>query len=203
MRRNLCVLLISLCTVASPAISADEIRAVTEDGRKVILTHDGKWRFDRKALTPVAALDSLSPYQTSVRRFSVSFDSTKWVLVPKRDGDEHNKRSFRHKSLPLQGIVIADEIPATTEAIKSVILSNAKAAGATTTVLVDQEKEIGGKGAGFLRFAATLNGLDFVFSTHYYGDGDGNIQVLCYTAQSIFFKYESECQQFIAGLSIR
>ncbi len=203
MRPYLSAFVLSLFTLASAAISAQEIRAVTEDGRKVVLSPDGRWKFDRASMTPTAALDSVSPYQTAVSRFSVAYDTSKWVLSPRRDGDEINKRTFRHKSLPIHAVVIADEIPLQTDALKNIILTNAHSAGATTTVLLDQEKQLGGKGVGFLRFAASMKGMDFVFSSHYYGDGDGNIQVMCFTAQSIFFKYEGDCQQFIAGLTIK
>jgi hypothetical protein len=203
MRPYLSAFLIALGTLSSPSISAQDIRAVTEDGRKVVLSQDGRWRFDRTSLAPSAAVDSVSPYQTAVPRFSVAYDASKWVLSPKRDGDEINKRTFRHKSLPVHAVIIADEIPLATDALKNIILSNAQSAGATTTVLLDQEKQLSGKDVGFLRFAANLKGMDFVFSSHYYGDGDGNIQVMCFTAQSIFFKYEGECQQFLAGLTIK
>ena len=46
-----------------------------------------------------------------------------------------------------------------------------------------------GRGVGELRLAATMQSLDFVFSSLYYADADGNIQVTCYTAQAIFHKY--------------
>lgn len=204
MRLLTTTLLIALSTAAAlPAVSAQDLRAVTEDGRKVVLTPDGRWKFDSRAAATPVSLESTSPYQTAVKKFSVSFDSSSWVLVPRRDSDEVNKRQFRHKSLPLHAIVMADEIPARTEALRNIILSNAQSAGAATTVLLEQSREVAGKDVGSIRFVAAMNGLEFVFSSYYYGDSDGNIQVMCYTAQSLFFKYEGQCQQFLAGLVIK
>jgi hypothetical protein len=100
-------------------------------------------------------------------------------------------------------MVIADEIPATTATMRGMIVSNMRSASANTTVLLDGSQEVAGKEVGNMRLAATLNGLDFVFSSNYYADGDGNVQATCWTAQSLFFKYQAECQKFISGLIIK
>jgi hypothetical protein len=202
MRPLMPLLLLSMIVFALPARSQD-LRAITEDGRKVLLAPDGKWRFDTSPASAPSSTNPVSPYQSAVQRFSVSFSPGDWTLVPKRDGDQGNKRTFRHRSLPIYAMVIADELPATTPVLKNIILSNARSAGATTTVLVDQSQDLRGKEVGALRFAASMDGLDFVFSSHYYADSDGNIQVMCYTAQALFFKYKGDCQRFLDGLTIQ
>ncbi len=45
-------LLLSLALLSMSAAAASEIRAITEDGRKVILTSDGLWRFDLRTNVP-------------------------------------------------------------------------------------------------------------------------------------------------------
>ena len=195
---------LALAFISSSALAAEDIRAVTEDGRRVLLSQDGKWQFDNSVPGARKPTDTLSsPYQTAVKRFSVAFNTADWNLLPKRESDESNKRMFQHKRAPIYAMVIADEAPATTPAMKQVIFSNARSAGATTTVLVDQTQEINGKEIGVLRLAATMQSLDFVFSSFYYADGDGNIQVTCYTAQALFHKYQADCQKFISGLTIK
>lgn len=188
---------------APAALAAEDIRAITEDGRRVLLSRDGKWQFDSSPPAPRKPDGLPSPYQTAVKRFSVAFNTADWNLMPIRESDDANKRIFQHKRAPIFGMVIADEIPATTQALRQAMLSNARSAGATTTLLVDQTQEFNGKEVGVLRFAATMQSLDYVFSSLYYGDGDGNVQVTCYTAQSIFHKYQADCQKFIGGLTIK
>lgn len=203
-RTTIATLLVSLTAALSfPAMSAEDLRAIAEDGRKVILSPDGKWKFDNKSQATPSTSDSASPYQTAVKRFSLNFDTSKWILIPKQKTDEYNKRMFRHKSLPIMAMVIADEIPASKETLRGIIMDNANSAATSTTILQEQDKEVGGKTIGSIKFAATLKNLDFVFSNHYHGSEDGNIQVMCYSAQSIFHKYERDCQQFIAGLTIK
>ena len=194
---------LALALSASTAFAADDIRAITEDGRRVLLSPNGKWQFDGSVPAARGSTEPASPYQTAVKRFTVAFNVADWNLAPRKESDESNKRMFHHKRLPIFGMVIADEMPAATPAMKQVMFSNAKSAGATTTVLVDQTQEHSGKEVGVLRFAATMQGLDFVFSSLYYADGDGNIQVTCYTAQALFHKYQADCQKFISSLVIK
>lgn len=193
--------MVALCALAGSALGAQELRAIAEDGRKVVLSPDGRWRFDWSSAAAPVSTNSGSPYQTSVKKFSLSFSSD-WTLSPKRDG-ETNKRMFTHKSLPLYGMVIADEMPATNETMRGIIVSNMRSASTSSTVLLDGSQEMAGKEVGSMRLAAAVNGLEFVFTTNYYADGDGNVQATCWTSQSLFFKYQAECQKFLSGLIIK
>ncbi|MES2889803.1 MAG: hypothetical protein V4739_17555 [Pseudomonadota bacterium] len=203
MRRPLSWCLVALCFTTLPAHALPELRAVTEDGRKVILSSDGRWQFDSQSSAARRPLELSSPYQTSVKNFSVAYNTSDWHLAPHKETEEINKRAFKHKKLPIYAMVIADEMPATTEAMKAVILSNAKSAGASTTVLLDQLQNVNGKEVGSLRFVANMQGLDFIFTTLYHADPNGNIQVMCYTAQALFHKYQANCQSFLDGLTIK
>lgn len=203
MNRYIATLMVSLSVTTFAAFAAQDIRAITEDGRKVLLSPDGSWRIDTSLPTAPPALDAGSPYQPSVKKFSVRFNPSEWSLMAKRDDESVTKRVFQHKTLPIYGMVISDEIPTTNDALKNVVISNAKSAGSSMTVLLDETQEISGKSVGLIRFAASSKGYEFVFSTAYYGDGDGNIQVACYTVQPLFFKYQGECQKFLSGLTIK
>ena len=112
MRAYIASLLAFLLVAASSPLAAQELRGITEDGRKLILSPDGTWRFDKSA--PAAASGSDSPYQAAVKRFSLSFNTSEWVMLPRREADGTAKRSFKHRTLPLYGMVISDEMPTVT-----------------------------------------------------------------------------------------
>ena len=145
----------------------------------------------------------MATYQPTVKKFSVVYNSDTWNLMPHKDGEAPNKRTFTHKTLPIYSMVISDEIPASTTAMKSVVLHNARSIGAEPTILLDQQTDIGGNPVGSIRFAIAPKGLEFVFSVYYFGGPEGNVQVTCYTAQSLYFKYEAECKKFMDGLAIK
>lgn len=194
---------LAACALAIPAIAAaQDLKAITEDGRRVLLSPDGRWRLDPSpaALVPAPGLPQ-SPFQTAVRRYKVAYDTSKWTLTPA--ADEPGKRVFRHKTAPVFGLVIAEALPVSSDLVRNIMIYNArKASGQEPTVLIDRATEVQGKPVGFLRFVANLQGVDFLFTAHYHGSDDGNVQVACYTAQSLFHRYEAECQEFIAGLRV-
>ena len=172
--------------------------------RMVLLRPDGKWRFATRAMQIGAGrADAGSPYQTSVGKVSLAFNASEWSMFPRREGEANNKRMLQHKSLPIYAMVIADEIPASTEALKNIILTNATSAGFATTTLLDQQKQVSGRQVGDLRFVASNKGVEFVFSAYYYADEDGNVQVMCYTAQALFHKYQGDCEKLLNGLTIK
>lgn len=195
--------IVILAAAACAAAAAQELRATTEDGRKVLLSPDGKWRFNSNHLAPTVSPDSASPYQPAVKKFSFSFNTNEWTIAPKRDGGEAGKRVFQHKSLPVFGMVISDEMPANNNAMRELIVSNARQTGAETLVLLDETQRVNGKEVGVIRFSANLKGVEFLFSTNYFADDDGNIQVACYTSQSLFSKYQRDCEKFLSGLTIK
>ena len=194
--------LIALSVAGGTALAAD-LRAVTEDGRKVILSADGKWHFAPAGAGVHSAAVTGSPYQTAVPKFSLAFNTDEWFMLPKDDSEDTNKRVFKHKTLPLYGMVIADEMAASTPSVKEVILSNARRVAADAMVLLDDSAQVSGKDVGKIRVAANIKGVDFLFSSYYYADQDGNIQVTCYTSQALFAKYQAACEKFQASLRIQ
>ncbi len=204
MRLSTRFVFLAMTALTVSAVCAQDLRAVVEDGRKVILLPNGKWRFDASAArTKPPAPGGMLTYQPSAKKFSVAYSGDTWELMQVKDSDSASKRAFAHKTLPMYAMVIADEIPVSTAAVKNVILANARAGGAEPTVLLDKPVDIGGNAAGNIRFAVAHKGVEFEFVAYYFGSPDGNVQVSCYTAQSLFAKYENECKKFLDGLVIK
>lgn len=187
-----------------PTSLTTPLRAVAEDGRRVLLMPDGRWHLDKQTGNAAAAPRpeaASSPYRTAIKRFSVKYDTSNWIPLPVKEGEE-GKRSFKHRSLPVQAMVIADEVPANNTVLRNIILQNMRNAGATVTVLIDEERDWGKDKIGHIRLLASMQGLDYVFTTNYFSNSDGNVQVTCFTVQALFAKSQAACQQFIDGLTI-
>ncbi len=187
-----------------PSALTTPLRAVAEDGRRVLLMPDGRWHLDKQAGNAAATprADAVtSPYRTAVKRFSVKYDTRNWIPLPVKEGEE-GKRSFKHRTLPVQAMVIADEVPANNTVLRNIILHNMRNAGAAVTVLIDEERDRGKDKIGYIRLLGSMQGMDYVFTTNYFANSDGNVQVTCLTVQALFAKSQAECQQFIDGLTI-
>lgn len=188
-----------------PASLTTPLRAVAEDGRRVLLMPDGRWYLDKQAGNNAAASprpDAVSsPYRTAIKGFSVKYDTRNWIPLPVKEGEE-SKRSFKHRTLPVQGMVIADEVPANNTVLRNIIVQNMRNAGAAVTVLIDEERDWGKNKIGHIRLLGSMQGMDYVFTTNYFANGEGNVQATCFTVQALFAKAQAECQQFIDGLTI-
>lgn len=201
MRLKVLAILLSSLALSATAAAAEKIRAVTEDGRKVVLTPDGKWYFDSAASVALKGPVGES-FQPVVKKFRFDDPGADWTLLPKRELDGVHKRTFQHKRFPMYALVISEELPLTTVGMKDLIVFNMQNAGSTVNILVDDLVKVSGRDVGLLKFTASNKGLEFMFSTLYYGDEDGGIQVACYTGQAVFHKYQDACREFQQRFSI-
>lgn len=190
-------LVIVLLGAVAMSATAQTTRAFTEDGRSVLLSPNGTWKFSEYKSSFTEGL-----YQSPVKNFQVNYSSSDWVMQDKNKSTETNKQVFHHKTKPIYAMIISDEIPATNATLKKAINSNAEKAGKVITVLRDEPKIFGAQTGGAFRLVAEVDGAAFTFDYNYYADLSGNIQVICYTGQSLFTRYLNDCQQFINGLKI-
>lgn len=190
---------------ASSALS-DELRAVIEDGRKVILSSDFKWKFDtsKPTITPQTIQQGMMTFQPQAKKFSVTYDSSKWSPESAKESELNpGKKVFKHKLSPVYAVIISDELPLSNDSLRNIILSNAKSTGSEPKILMENNIQVNGNAISSIRFTVSTQGIDFLFWTKYFANEDGNIQLACYTGQSLFFKYEADCQQFHDGLKIK
>jgi hypothetical protein len=184
-----------------------DLRAITEDGRKVLLGSDGRWRFDASAAAlsiPPAAPAGESPYKTILDSVSLVFDTKKWSLTPNVASEPRGRRNLRHNTLPLYGAIIAEEFPGTLQAMRTVILSNARTfTGMEPTVLFEETKTVQQRAVGNMKIYVAKDGVEFIFTTRFHANEQGNVQLTCWTAQALFHKYEDECQKLLDGLTFQ
>lgn len=198
--KTICLSTLLVVLFCGGALAADnDLKAVTEDGRKVILQANGKWNFDTSP-NKVARKKS-DFYQTKVPDFSLTYDNTKWNLDPSREGN--TRQLFRHINAPVIGMVIADEIPANAATMKNIALYHAKKADPNAKIITEEMRKLSGQDILTLKFMAGIEGLEFFYHGNYYANENGNVQVICFTSQQLFHKYEADCKQFIDGLKIK
>ena len=192
-----------------PLLAQEPLRATTEDGRAVVLQSDGTWTFFRPSSNTSGLQDLVSyqkpalantAFQTVVEPFAVMYNPADWSL--QESTGNVTRRQFMHRSGGLYGIVIAEKIPLTTEGIKDIAIANARKAAPDTQVLMEERRIVNGQELIAMKMAGTIQNVKFMYYGNYYGDDNGEIQVLCFTAISVFANYEKDCLDFINGLTI-
>jgi hypothetical protein len=196
-----CAAVVSLSCLVGQLYAAD-IRAVTEDGRAVVLSTNGRWKYDQ---TQISSSKKSPPYiyQSRMKIAKVMIDPVAWVpATPVAANEPSFRKVFTHRTKPIVGMVIADETPSSNSGLKAAIIANARNAGAEPVLVSESTKELGGKTVGSIRYSALLNGTEFFYSTDYFANQDGNVQITCLSSKIHFEKYESDCAMFIGSLRL-
>lgn len=206
MAKFLCVICFTLILFEGVSFSQD-IPAITDDGRKVILKKDGTWKF--YSATKPAQTTSRGSYNKSDEATSmfkakgdkllVWYNPVKWHQKKSSDSE---KPTFIHKDGDVYGMVIAERFSMTPDALKEMAIKNAQNAAPDTKVVHEDNRIVNGKKVLCLRMEGTIEGVQFLYYGYYYAGKAGIVQLITYTAQNLYSEYESEMTEFLNGLVI-
>lgn len=197
--------MILLLALPDSGFSQNPVKARTETGKEVLLYADGKWKYvednketssEVKAHNKSASAKTLS--KTPRGTFEIWVDESKWSGPSTSDG----RMQFRLKTGDAYILVISEEIGIPTASLKNIAIDNAKAAGSEFSLIADETRVVNGRELTSLKFNAVVKGIQLTYYGYYYGGKEGTIQVLCYTGQSLFDKYERDFTEFLDGLVV-
>jgi len=200
-RQALCSFTIALFA-ASIGTSQTPIRARTDAGREVILSPDGTWKYasGETHSSVTRSTEGKTLFKGPQGNFGIWYDSEKWTIRP--NADSEGRFQFKLKRGDAYALVLIEEIPVPTRSLKSVALANAKEAASDAKITFEGTTNIDGQEVLILKIDGTVQEIPFRYYGYYYGGKKGTIQVLTFTGQSIFEKYEPEFAEFLSGLVI-
>lgn len=206
MAKFLCVIFCILTLFEGLCFSQD-IPAITEDGRKVLLKKDGTWKF-YSASKPSQATSSgsynksdeaTSAFKAKGDKLLVWFNPVKWH---QKKSVETDKPTFVHKDGDVYGMVIAERFAMTPEALKGMAVRNAQKVAPDVKVVHEDNRIVNGKKVLCMKMEGTIEGVQFVYFGYYYAGKAGIVQLITYTAQNLYPEYESDMTEFLNGLVI-
>lgn len=184
---------------------SQDIRATTENGREVILKSNGTWAFAEAAKSPPdsgsfqKSEKSTSVFTAKDGKVSVWFDPSKWT---KTESEKAQKTTFSHVDGDVYALVIHERIGMTLEGLKEMALKNARQVAPDLKVTYEEKRKVNGKEVLCMRFASTIEGINFVYFGYYYAGKEGTVQLLTYTSENLFQEYEPAMTEFLNGLVI-
>src|SRR5262249_23708611 len=128
----------------------------------------------------------------------LKYDSSKWKQYKGKALDAVVQRViFAHSKGDGYAMVITEKPPVPTQFLAAVVLENARAIDPNAQ-LVHQETRIlnDGTEALCLQIEATLSGVPFTYYSYNFSTKSSTVQVIMYTAKSLFAEYKSEFQEF-------
>jgi hypothetical protein len=184
-----------------------DIRATTENGRKVILKEDGSWKFCNEAERSLAhkkdsyqkSDKSTGVFKAKGDKFLIWFDPLKWQQKKSADSD---KPTFVYKDGDVYAIVLAERIAMTIEALKEFAIKNAKTVAPDIKVTYEEDRIVNGKKVLCMKMDGTIENIPFVYYGYYYSGKVGMVQLITYTSQNLFPEYEPEMTEFLNGMVI-
>jgi len=201
------LLFISLLVViaASTVICQTPIKARTESGREVILLPDGTWKYVPEASTATSAVagkpaEAKTLFKAPQGGFGIWYDNTKWAIV--NEADDQGRVHFKLKRGDAYAFVLIEEITIPISTLRDVALENAKAAAPDARIILEENRTVNKTQVLCMKIEGTVKGIPFRYYGYYYGGKQGTIQVLTFTGQDLFAKYEQEFTDFLNGLEI-
>ena len=191
--------------VGSTVLGQTQIKARTESGKEVILLPDGTWKYapeptkdaPRVVNKPVGAT---TLYKAPRGSFGIWYDDTKWLL--KKEPDDSGRVQFKLKRGDAYALILIEEIGIPLATLKEAAFENAKAAAPDARIIFEESRTVNKQEVLCMKIDGTVKGIPFRYYGYYYGGKQGSIQLLTFTGQEIFAKYEQDLTEFLNGLEI-
>jgi hypothetical protein len=201
---SLCAgLVISL--LAGPA-SAQAVKAITQDGRVVVLQPNGTWRYSEEPKGPSTLGQTRPPGATVLLAgrqvpYGIWFDPSRWRLADRKQ-NQAAELEFLHASGQAGALVIAETTRIPFENWKQIVLNNARREAADARITREDKKTVHGAPVMVLQSEGTGSLGPFVYFGYYYSGPRGAVQVVTYTFAGAFEQYRAEFTAFLDGFVV-
>jgi hypothetical protein len=203
------LLVLVLVFLPGPGMCQDPIKAKTETGKDVLLYPDGKWKYveetKKESSEPQVhnkPLSAKTPYKPFAGNFEIWMDENKWAPF-NQTGQGPGMVLSKLKLGDAYAMIISEEIGMSNTTIKELAIENAKKAGPDFKLISEENRTVNGRDVVSLKFAVTVKGISLAYYGYYYGGKEGTIQVLCYTGENLFDKYQKDMTELMDGLTIK
>ena len=190
---TLAVLLQSLTFIAQQ-------RALTEDGKEVVLFDNGTWKFvnesDAKVLETIVTNNNVfekpktASFLIKSKKVDVGvyFDPKKWKLATQKISP-HVEYFFaeRNSNDGYFGFMITEKVQiATLKNLKDLIIENVNRNVDYFRLKESEYRTVNGMKVLYIRYAANTKGMDFEYSGNYYINSDGYAGMVGFASQKVF-----------------
>lgn len=197
---------LAVCISGVPA--AAQLRAITQDGRVVILQPNGTWRFVEEPRAGGSSVVKARPPGATILLAGAQVPYGIWVDLSRWRVDQTRKTplppgveryEFSHLRGEAGAVVIAEATQVPPEAWKQIVLNNARREAADARITREERKVVNGAPVLALQYEGTGSMGPFVHYGYYYSGPRGAVQVVTYTFAPLFPQYQAELLAFLDG----
>lgn len=192
---------------ALPLTAEAQIRATTDDGKRVELLPDGTWKYEAadKPSSPAGATRRKEPAATTNVRVPFG-DAVFWINDArwKEQSRDGGRVVFGGADGKTFGLLVSEGLGGVpTSSMKAVALANARKLDPDARVVVEERRVVNGREVLYLEMDVTGQGIPFRFAGYYHGGAKSNLQVVGYTVRGEFEAARTALEEFIDGVEIR
>jgi hypothetical protein len=193
-----------LLLAAGAAQAQPAAHATTEDGRRVLLYPDGRWKYEAPAAAAAAgkvyARGTAATERVDLLRggMTLFIDPGKWKQTP---SDDPTKISFRHATGEAYGMVVAERLAIPLPRLREIAISNAREAAPDVKVTLEEHRRVNDVDVLAMQMEGTIQGIPFTYYGYYFSGAQGSVQLLTYTGSNLFSEYKPEFEEFLNGLT--
>lgn len=207
-------LFLILCVLTISNIAISQTKALTDNGREVLLFENGTWKYsDDNSNTNSILTDSLTTnknkfIKTSQATFLVKstnfnvgvfMNPSKWTFAPHKDNEKAPEYRFNLKSGEGYAMMVTEKTQISLENMRQIALLNAQKASVDVKETSAEYRIVNNKKILCLKFQGTIKGIKFVYFGYYYSSPNGTVQLLSYTSQQYFDSIQKELENFLNG----
>lgn len=200
--RQILAFVVLLSTIGVTAGAQAPKRATLSDGTMVWLYADGTWRADTSTKGPQTTPGKYTKSHNAtesvsiLKKASLNYDPSKWRQA---QSTVPGRLSFAHVSGDGYAMVISERLQLTPDALKRVVLHNARQAAPDAKIVFEELRVVNGREILCLQITGTTQGIPFHYYGYYYAGKAGTIQVLTYTGENLFDEYKAELEELLNG----
>jgi hypothetical protein len=206
-------ILITGLTLFSLAVKA-QTKALTENGREVILFDNGTWKYSEEGGIKSAAGDSIPVNTTKFTRpgsatflvksnvlnVGVYINPGKWTFSPHKDNETNPEYRFTMKSQEGYAIMVSEKTEINLEMMRQIALLNAQKAAWDAKETFAEYRTVNGKKILCLKFEGTIKGIKFIYFGYYFSNANGTVQLISFTSQQFFDGVQKDLESLLNGL---
>lgn len=191
-----------------------QIRAVTDQGKEVILYENGKWTYASDS-SDISTLDSIltnhgkfskpddAAFLVKSKRLNigVAINPNKWTYKSAEESSTASEYMFTMKTTEGFAMLISEKTSIDLESLRAVALINAKKASPDIKEMFSEYRYVNGIKVLYLELRATVNGIKFSYVGYYYTNANGTVQLVAFTTQSAFQTVKPKLLELLNGLT--
>jgi Protein of unknown function (DUF3157) len=196
--------------------SKSQVKALTENGREVLLNEDGTWRYSTNEDDSLSKSEAVTtnpiefhttagasfPVKSSVLNVGVYLDPNKWTFSAHHSNEVNPEYRFVLKSQHGFAMMLTEITPIDLENMKVIALENAKKAAPDTKVTHTEYRTVNNKKVLCLTLRGTLQGIKFIYFGYYYSNSNGTVQLVAYGSENMFKDSIKEWEDFLNGFTV-